>query len=109
MLQRILIIGVCLFFLNCNSDRTRLRLSVSCTGICDIVFAVKGNLPSYENRTGNWRRNFRVDSGDPYFLSVTPTGNFSSATASIYINKELYRTETSNIPFATVLLEGTVP
>ncbi|MFN4122520.1 MAG: hypothetical protein ACK4GL_04355 [Flavobacteriales bacterium] len=109
MLKSLLLVSICFLFLNCNSDRVRVRFSVSCTGFCDIVFAVNGNFPSYENRTGNWRRNFRVDHGSPYFLSVTPTGNFSSATASIYIDKELFRTETSNIPFGTILLDGNVP
>jgi hypothetical protein len=97
------------FFLNCSGDKVRLRYSVSCNGFCDIFFSVRGNFPSSENRSGNWNRNFRVEPGSPYFISVTPTGAFSSATVSIYINKELYRTETTNVPFSTALLEGLVP
>jgi hypothetical protein len=63
---------------------------------------------NYETVSGSWSKSFRHSQGSNVFLRATHTG-IGSTTISIYVNKELMWTESSNIPGETIQILEVLP
>jgi len=108
-MKKILICLAISFLYSCSKDRVSVRYEVKCNGMCDVTYVINGNNPRTLNRSSNWRRTFRGKPGTPFLLAANPVSSFASVTATVFIDDIEFETETSNIIFSPVIIEGELP
>ncbi len=101
---------LCIFgLLSCSKEKfPRVEYRVSSSSATNIAYTMTSLNINYETVSGSWSKSFRHSQGANVFLRATHTG-FGSTTISIYVNKELMWTETSNIPGETIQILEVVP
>jgi hypothetical protein len=105
-----LLVFVFLFLIfSCSKEKfPRVEYRVSSSSSTNIAYTMTSLNINYETVSGSWRKSFRHSQGSNVFLRATHTG-IGSTTISIYVNKELMWSESSNIPGETIQILEVLP
>jgi hypothetical protein len=96
-------------FVSCSKEKhPRVKYEVKSSSSTNIAYTMISPTLNTETISGNWSTSFRHSQGGNVFLRATHTG-FGSTTISIYVNKELMWTESSNIPGETIQILEVLP
>jgi hypothetical protein len=94
---------------SCSKEKfPRVKYEVKSSSSTNIAYTMTSLNVNYETVSGSWSTSFRHNQGGNVFLRATHTG-FGTTTISIYVNKELMWTESSNIPGETIQILEVLP
>lgn len=109
--MRVIVIAtaLCFLFWACSKEKfPRVKYEVTSSSSANIAYTMTTGTVSYETVSGSWSKSFRHSQGSNVFLSATHNG-LGSTTISIYVNKELLWTQSSNIPGETIQILEVLP
>ncbi len=96
-------------FWSCSKEKfPRVKYEVSSTSSTNIAYTMVSATVNTETVSGSWSKSFKHSQGGNVYLRATHTG-FGSTTISIYVNKELMWTQTSNVPGETIQILEVLP
>jgi hypothetical protein len=95
--------------ISCSKEKfPRVEYKVSSSSSAQVSYTMVSATVNAETVSGSWSKSFRHSQGANVFLRATHSG-FGSTTISIYVNKELMWTESSNIPGETIQILEVLP
>jgi len=104
----IVFLSVLLLFSCSKENFPRVEYKVTSSSSANVSYTMVSATVNTETVSGSWSKSFRHSQGANVFLRATHTG-FGSTTISIYVNKELMWTQSSNIPGETIQILEVVP
>jgi hypothetical protein len=100
---------ISMILVSCSKEKyPRVEYEVTCTSSSIVTYTMVTGSITTETVSGSWSKSFRHSQGANVYLRATHTG-LGSTTISIYVNKELLWTESSNIPGETIQIFEAIP
>ena len=94
---------------SCSKEKfPRVEYKVTSSSSANIAYTMVSATVNSETVSGSWSKSFRHGQGGNVFLRATHTG-IGVTTISIYVNKELMWTQSSNIPGETIQILEVLP
>lgn len=98
-----------LAFTSCSKeDYPRVEYRVSSNGSATIAYTMVTPSIRTESVSGDWKVSFKHSKGANVFLSAVNT-SFGKTSISVYINKELIQSKTTEIPGALIEISEVIP
>ena len=98
-----------LMLLSCSKEEhPRVENKVSSSGSALIAYTMVTPSVRQETVSGSWEVSFRHSKGGNVFLSAINTG-IGTTSISVYVNKELLYTETTQIPGGLIEISEVLP
>jgi hypothetical protein len=100
---------ILLFFGSCSKEKyPRIEYRVNSNSSATIVYTMVTSSLRQETVSGSWTVSFKHSKGGKVFLSALNSG-LGSTSISVYVNKELLRTETTGIPGGLIEISEVLP
>ena len=94
---------------SCSKEEfPRVEYRVSSSSGALISYTMKTPTLRQEQVSGSWSVSFRHEQGAPVFLSAV-NGFFGNTTISVYVNKELTFTQSTNTPGQVITISEFLP
>jgi hypothetical protein len=104
-----IILLIILCFTSCSKeDYPRVEYRVNSSGSATIAYTMVTPSIRTEDISGNWKVSFKHSKGASVFLSAINTG-FGKTTISVYLNKELLHSKSTEIPGALIEISEEIP
>ena len=98
-----------LILISCSKEKyPRVEYRVNSSGSALIVYTMVSPSVRQETVSGSWEVSFRHSKGANVFLSAINTG-IGTTSISVYVNKELLFTETTQIPGGVIEISEVLP
>ena len=91
-----------------KEDYPRVEYRVSSNGSATIAYTMVTPSIRTESVSGNWKVSFKHSKGANVFLSAVNT-SFGKTSISVYVNKELIQSKTTEIPGALIEISEVIP
>lgn len=105
----LLILLLSLALISCSKEEhTRVEYQVNSSGSALIAYTMVTPSLRQETVSGSWDVSFRHSKGGNVFLSAINTG-IGTTSISVYVNKELFFTETTQIPGGLIEISEVLP
>jgi hypothetical protein len=105
----LLVIPLFLLLFSCSKEKyPRVEYRVTSNSSAAVVYTMITGTLHQEMVSGSWRVGFRHSQGATVFLSALHTG-FGTTTISVYVNKELFKTQTTQTPGQTIQIFEMLP
>jgi hypothetical protein len=94
---------------SCSKEKfPRVEYKVTANSSVNVAYTMTSGSLSTENVSGSWSKSFRHSQGGSVFLSATHSG-FGTTTISVYVNKQLMWSQSSNFPGETIQIFEVIP
>jgi hypothetical protein len=104
----LLLFAVSFFFSCSKEDNPRVEYRVNSGGSAQIAYTMVTPSIRQESVTGSWNVSFRHSKGANVFLSAINTG-FGTTSISVYVNKELLFSQSTQIPGGFIEISEVLP
>jgi hypothetical protein len=103
------ILAIVALLASCSKEKfPRVEYKVTANSSVSVAYTMTSGSLSTENVLGSWSKSFRHSQGGSVFLSATHSG-FGITTISVYVNKQLMWSQSSNFPGETIQIFEVLP
>ena len=108
-MKQIILFLILITAISCSKEKfPRVEYKVTSSSSANVSYTMVSATVNTETVSGSWSKSFRHSQGGNVFLRATHTG-IGVTTISIYVNKELMWTQSSNIPGETIQILDVLP